>query len=1063
MYTAIGRHGPRGLRPACRIVCPGSVGSCTTRGIKVSTFEPLNLPALDKKWRAEWEMGARKSSRERLDVETKDRKYVLPMFPYPSGNLHLGHLRVYTISDVLARFHRMQGHEVMHPIGWDAFGLPAENAAIERGIEPATWTKQNIEKMKSQLEAMNGQWDWNRELATCDPTFYKHTQHLFLLLHQAGLAYQAESLVNYDPVDKTVLANEQVDSNGCSWRSGAKVEKKMLKQWFFKISEYRQELLDGLKELEKDESWPERVLSMQKNWLGKSTGARIKFPVVAYDQQTHSDIEVFTTRPDTLFGVQYVALASTHPIVQALAKTDLELQAFLDTIPALPQDSKVGYLLPHVRALNPLAYEESTPDATKASLPIYVAPYVLGDYGDGAVMGVPGHDTRDHSFWKHNRYDDPVRLVISQSPDEATSVLKTGPFIYHGHLTEHSGPYAGLTTAEATKKIVSLLKSKGLGSEAETWRLRDWLVSRQRYWGTPIPIIHCNSCGAVPVPDDQLPVELPPVDSHWAKGKTGNPLEHAHDWVNTSCPRCGEAAKRDTDTMDTFVDSSWYFMRFPDPKNPDSPFSAEAANGNLPVDLYIGGVEHAILHLLYSRFISKFLATTPLWPNGAKVLGEPFKKVLTQGMVHGKTYSDPSTGRFLKPEEVNLSNPSKPIVIATKKMANVSFEKMSKSKYNGVDPGTCMAKYGADATRAHILFQAPVSEVLEWDEEKIAGVTRWLRRLHEMILKSRHTWLVADINEDFNPKLYFLKCAPPPKMAKKDDDIYGGVDAWNYLSHERIYALSSVSGLGTGPLCVEEMFSAVHEHWAEAFEKDKKLWRSVQATLSSVTESYGQTHSLNTIVSDLMTLTNTISEYNEFNLGSESVTVQKPDYRLALHSTKVLIQMMAPITPAFAEECWRLLHPEDQSLGHQLLMKVFRASSVVMQQASVLYLSILSKIFQKPMRGTVPLLIVRPDRPPVGSVFDSPFPTVDGTFSMLAPTTQTCVVQVNGKMRCAVKISIPEPGLSRPNLEAWLKKEILGTIEGREKLMGKGGKGVDIRKAKKVIVIKDGKTVNFVM
>jgi len=775
-------------------------------------------------------------------------------------------------------------------------------------------------------------------------------------------------------VDKTVLANEQVDSNGCSWRSGAKVEKKMLTQWFFKISEYRQELLDGLKELEKNGAWPERVLSMQKNWLGKSTGARIKFPVVAYDQQTHSDIEVFTTRPDTLYGVQYVALAATHPIVQSLANADVELQAFLDTIPALPQDSKVGYLLPHVRALNPLAYEESTPDAIKASLPIYVAPYVLGDYGDGAVMGVPGHDTRDHSFWKHNRYDDPVRFVVSQSPDEATSVLQTSPFIHHGHLTKHSGPHAGMTTATATREIVNLLKSKGLGSEAETWRLRDWLVSRQRYWGTPIPIIHCSTCGPVPVPDDQLPVELPTIDSHWANGKTGNPLELAYDWINTPCPKCGEASKRDTDTMDTFVDSSWYFMRFPDPKNPDSPFSPEAANANLPVDLYIGGVEHAILHLLYSRFISKFLASTPLWPDGAEVNGEPFKKLLAQGMVHGKTYSDPTTGRFLKPDEVDLTDPVKPLITATNEIANVSFEKMSKSKYNGVDPGTCMAKYGADATRAHILFQAPVSEVLEWDEEKIAGVTRWLRRLYEMILKNQHLWTESNRMDDFSPKLYFLQSRPPKHR----------------------------------------------EATLESLAKDRELWRSVQATISNATQSYGKTHSLNTVVSDLMTLTNTIAEYNDVKIDqSIHKTVYKPDHRLSLHATRALVQMMAPITPAFSEECWRLLNSN-----------------------------------------------------PSHSIFASPFPIEDGTFDLLAPTTRTCVVQVNGKMKCVVKIPIQEEGLEGVELEEWLKEQIFDTEEGREKLMGSGsgsgsgsgkGKGVDVRKAGKMIVIKEGKTVNFVM
>ena len=573
--------------------------------------------------------------------------------------------------------------------------------------------------------------------------------------------------MNYDPVDKTVLANEQVDTNGISWRSGAKVEKRMLKQWFLKISEFREDLLRGLESLEG--AWPERVLAMQKNWLGKSTGARIKFPVIAYDQRTHSDIEVFTTRPDTLFGVQYIALASTHPIVRELAKDDAELQAFLDTMPALPPDSKAGYVLPHVRAINPLAYEESTPDATKASLPIYVTPYVLGDYGDGAVMGVPGHDTRDHAFWKHNRYDEPIRMVIAQSADEATVAVKNEPYVHHGHLTSHSGPYAGQTTAEATEGIVAALESKGLGSGAETWRLRDWLISRQRYWGTPIPIIHCDSCGPVPVPEDQLPVELPSVEGHWLKGKAGNPLEDAHDWVNTTCPKCHGAAKRDTDTMDTFVDSSWYFMRYVDPRNPDQLFDSIIAEQTLPVDLYIGGVEHAILHLLYARFISKFIATTSTWKS--KNDGEPFKQLLAQGMVHGKTYSDPSNGRFLKPDEVDLRVLSKPIVVSTGEAANVSFEKMSKSKYNGVDPMTCMERYSTDATRAHILFQAPVTEVLEWDEEKITGITRWMQRTYDHIdqlnarldLFNTLDYHSAEMNrpesmitrDSFNPKVSF--------------------------------------------------------------------------------------------------------------------------------------------------------------------------------------------------------------------------------------------------------------------------------------------------------------------
>jgi leucyl-tRNA synthetase len=821
--------------------------------------------------------------------------------------------------------------------------------------------------------------------------------------------------VNYDPVDKTVLANEQVDANGNSWRSGAKVEKKMLRQWFLKISEFRQALLDDLKQLENNGAWPERVLAMQKNWLGKSTGARIKFPVAAYDQQTHSDIEVFTTRPDTIFGVQYLALASTHPIVQNLAKTDVELQAFLDTIPALPTDSKVGYLLPYVRARNPLAAENSTPDATKASLPIYVAPYILGDYGDGAVMGVPGHDVRDHAFWKHNRYDDPVRVVVSQSPDGSTTVLKNQPFVHAGYLTHNSGPYARMTTGQATKEIIGLLESKGLGSAAETWRLRDWLVSRQRYWGTPIPIIHCDGCGPVPVPEDQLPVELPSVDEHWMEGKTGNPLDHAHDWVNTTCPKCGGAAKRETDTMDTFVDSSWYFMRFLDSHNDKLLLSPEAANSNLPVDVYIGGVEHAILHLLYARFISKFLATTPLWPEGSKSHGEPFRQILTQGMVHGKTYSDPLNGRFLKPAEVDISDPSKPIVIATGSVANVSFEKMSKSKYNGIDPIMCMAKYGADATRAHILFQAPVSEVLEWDEEKISGVVRWLRRLYDFIHENHKTWVHLDPFYTFNPKNHLILLEEYMQNAR---DAPPGM---NRLDFRKIVAKISAS--------------------------DKALWRSVQGTIANVTASYGNTYSLNTVVSDLMTLTNAILEHaqllEQINYAHPSSdnpmqARARPSPQLIRHAIMELLKMMAPITPAFAEECW--------------------AKTGGMKMQTVPIISKLASYFGK--------AVLRGSRERSLSIFDEPFPIEDGTFDMLASDTQTCAVQINGRFRFAVKISFPPTGLKGKGLEAWIKKEILETKEGNTRLTGrmeKGKKHVDIRQATKVIVVGGGKTVNFVV
>ncbi|KAL2025108.1 hypothetical protein VTK56DRAFT_110 [Thermocarpiscus australiensis] len=915
----------------------------------------LDLPALDHKWRQRWASLPPDSVHETDDAA--GRKYVLPMFPYPSGYLHLGHLRVYTIADVVARFYALQGHKVLLPMGWDAFGLPAENAAIERGINPATWTKANIARMKEQLDMMNGSWDWSCELATCDPDFYRHTQKIFLLLHEKGLAYQAEAEVNYDPVDKTVLANEQVDANGCSWRSGAKVEKRKLKQWFLRISEFREPLLRDLGVLEKDEAWPERVLAMQKNWLGKSTGAVIKFPVLAFNHDMHAAIEIFTSRPDTLFGVQYLALASTHPVVASLAKKDPELQAFLDTLPGLPPDSKVGYLLPHIRAVNPLAYHEDTPEATKRSIPVYVAPYVIGDYGEGAVMGVPAHDVRDHAFWKTHHYDEPIRFVLAASEDESTTAMRNEPFIDHGIMTEHSGLYKGKSSKETGQMLVSMLEAAGLAQPVEKWRLRDWLISRQRYWGTPIPIVHCESCGAVPVPDEQLPVLLPEVDDHWAGKKTGNPLETLENWVNTSCPKCNGPAKRDTDTMDTFVDSSWYYMRFIDAHNVDAPFSAEKAKSMLPVDLYIGGIEHAILHLLYARFIYKFLMTSSLISREGELSDdnthEPFRRLVTQGMVHGKTYSDPSTGKFLKPDEVDLSDPLKPRVIATGEAAIVTYEKMSKSKHNGVDPTNVIAQHGADATRAHMLFQAPVSEILDWDGDKIVGVTRWLARLHDLVLR-----------------------LGPAKTAEAK------------TRSPRAYFESAAGRL-------DSMSAREAAQW----DADVAVWRDVQKTVASVTASYEKVYALNTVVSDLMSLTNTILDKD-----AASEFIQR-------EAVSALVRMMAPITPAFAEECWSILGLQAE------------AGSMFRGQGK------------------------------------ARFPVVDGTLDLLQPRTQTCAVQVNGKLRCAVEIPKP-PGLAGDELRKWLVGEILRTEEGKAKL---ANGAVDVAQAKKVIVIKDGKLVNFVL
>lgn len=800
--------------------------------------------------------------------------------------------------------------------------------------------------------------------------------------------------MNYDPIDKTVLANEQVDANGCSWRSGAKVEKKLLKQWFFKISAFREALLDDLDLLAKNGRWPEKVLTMQRNWLGKTSGAKIRFLMESRTLKESTPVEVFTTRPDTLFGVQYLALSSNHPIVLKLSENDSKLRDFLDTVTTLPPDSKDGYLLSGIHAVNPLANYPSTPEATKASLPVYVAPYVLSDYGEGAVMGVPGHDVRDFQFWKQNGGKVPPRMVVeSEIPEETPQAKQT--FVGQGVLTSLCGPFAGQTSAQASQEIVKLLKADGNHAEAtENWRLRDWLISRQRYWGTPIPIIHCKSCGPVPVPEDQLPVELPSVDGHWLKGKAGNPLEDAHDWINTTCPKCNLPSKRDTDTMDTFVDSSWYFMRFVDPHNANLPFSSEAARSMLPVDLYIGGVEHAILHLLYARFISKSLTST-LWRDGEKVHGEPFERLLTQGMVHGKTFTDPTTGRFLKPEEVDLAAPSKPVIFATGEQPNVSYEKMSKSKYNGVDPSECIAKYGADATRAHMLFQAPPSAVLEWDETKIVGVTRWLERVYSAVRQHRGS----------------LKSKP----ATVDDEIK--LTTYFEALHEAKDSLRSASN-----------------DLETRFKKEAKLWISVQRTIRSITASLSLQRKeppLNTVVSDLMTLSNEILALKPSNQLDSSLpaAIQSHDF-IYLKSLSVLIRLMAPVTPAFAEECWQVLfdtsdlQTDDLGQDHSEQMPAS--------------LSVLSQPF--PMRG-IPRAI---------------------SWLQQMSEKQKCAVQVNGKFKFAVEIPMPPREVTdgdSQQLSSWILKEIMATEEAKNRLNGE----TDVSKAKKVIVVKMGKTVNFVL
>ena len=673
--------------------------------------------ALESRWQQQWESTGQHRTPEPDGAAAGNTYYALSMFPYPSGNLHMGHVRNYVITDVIARVQRLRGNQVLHPMGWDAFGLPAENAAIERGIDPGTWTDRNIASMRDQLKRLGLSIDWGRELATCHSDYYRWTQWLFLQFLDAGLAYQKDATVNWDPIDKTVLANEQVDGEGRSWRSGALVEKRKLRQWFLKITAYADQLLDDLPKLE---GWPERVRTMQANWIGRSTGAELQFEVVdAAGAATGEHITVFTTRPDTIFGVSYVVLAPEHSRVAALttAEQEIQVEAFCDLVSRQSEQERTADDKPK-RGV-PVGTRVRNP-ANGALIPLWIADYVLADYGTGAVMGVPAHDQRDFVFAR--QYELPVLpVIIPHGSDE--HAFEGGAWTGAGVLI-HSGSFDGLPCGEAKRAITEAAEGQGWGRAKVQFRLRDWLISRQRYWGCPIPVVHCESCGVVPVPTEQLPVELP-VGAN-LEGKGGSPLAQLESWVNVPCPSCGKAANRETDTMDTFMCSSWYFLRYSDPHNTDLPFTREAVDRWLPVDQYVGGIEHAILHLLYARFFTKVLRD-----RGLLGFDEPFLRLLTQGMVQGITYKNPQSGKYIAPADV--ADPNDPRDPISGEALETFYEKMSKSKYNGVDPAQVIDKYGADTARMFILFKAPPEKDLEWDDADVEGQFRFLQRLWRLV------------------------------------------------------------------------------------------------------------------------------------------------------------------------------------------------------------------------------------------------------------------------------------------------------------------------------------------
>jgi leucyl-tRNA synthetase len=655
---------------------------------------------------------------------SRPKYYCLSMFPYPSGRLHMGHVRNYTIGDVLARFMRMQGCNVLQPMGWDAFGLPAENAAIANGVPPAIWTRDNIDYMRRQLRSLGFAIDWTRELATCDPSYYRWNQWLFLRMLECGIAYKKTGVVNWDPVDKTVLANEQV-IDGRGWRTGAPIEKREIPMYYLRITAYAEELLAALDELP---GWPERVRVMQAHWIGRSEGVELAFP---YDTDTREllgadgALKVFTTRADTLFGVTFIAVSAEHPLASAAAARSPELAAFVDEcrrgstmeadVATAPKRGMATGL--HVR--HPISGE---------AIGIWVANYVLMAYGEGAVMGVPAHDERDFEFAQ--RHGIAIRTVVKSARGAYEQVGEQWQAVYteDGVLVD-SGSFSGLSSRAAIDAIAAELERKGLGRKRVQWRLRDWGISRQRYWGCPIPLIHCERCGDVPVPDEQLPVVLP---ENLVPDGSGNPLLRDAAFVNCQCPQCGGSARRETDTMDTFVDSSWYFLRFASADQSAAPVD-DRVNYWLPVDQYIGGIEHAILHLLYSRFWTRVMRDL-----GLVNLSEPFAKLLTQGMVLNHIYyRTPAHGRpqFLNPVEVEARFSADGARIGGLLLTDHQpveyggLGTMSKSKNNGVDPQTLVDKYGADTARLFMMFAAPPEQSLEWSDDGVQGQYRFLRRL----------------------------------------------------------------------------------------------------------------------------------------------------------------------------------------------------------------------------------------------------------------------------------------------------------------------------------------------
>jgi leucyl-tRNA synthetase len=803
--------------------------------------ERYNPAAAEARWQKIWDERGIFATR---NDDPRQKYYVLEMFPYPSGRIHMGHVRNYTMGDVVARVKRAKGFAVLHPMGWDAFGMPAENAAMERKVHPKTWTYENIAAMKKQLKSMGLSLDWSREIATCDPAYYKHQQKMFLDFLGAGLVERRKSKVNWDPVDNTVLANEQV-IDGRGWRSGALVEQRELTQWFFKITAYAQPLLDALDTLDR---WPEKVRLMQKNWIGRSEGLLVRF---ALDPETtpagETELEIFTTRPDTLFGAKFVAVAPDHPLAGAAASKNPALATFIaeckhrGTAQAeIDTAEKMGFDT-GIHALHPF-------DKTW-TLPVYVANFILMDYGTGAIFGCPAHDQRDLDFVnKYGLGNTPV--VCPPDADPKTFVITDTAYDGDGRMI-NSRFLDGMTIAEAKEDVARRLESESAGNRPVAqrqvnFRLRDWGISRQRYWGCPIPIIHCEKCGVVPVPAKDLPVTLPEDVTF---DRPGNPLDHHPTWKNVACPQCGGAARRETDTMDTFVDSSWYFERFTDPWIATAPTERPAVDRWMPVDQYIGGIEHAILHLLYSRFFTRAMKKT-----GHVGAEEPFAGLFTQGMVVHETYKT-AGGEWVAPADVEIESQGDArhaTLISTGEPIEIGpIEKMSKSKRNTVDPDEIIAGYGADVARWFMLSDSPPERDVEWTERGVQGAWRFVQRLWRLVGEAaeaaRSTATRSAPVErpaHFSPAAIILRKATHQALAKVTDDI------------EKLHF----------NVCV----AAIYE-FANA-------------------------------------LGNAIADIGSDNGANDGEPSPAPDLQWAMNeAVNVLVQLFNPMMPHLAEECWAAL------------------------------------------------------------------------------------------------------------------------------------------------------------